>query len=162
MTHTLIVSIVTWLAYHSAAAEELKKLALDGASVVSPRITSDSEVKTEGKASLKIETAWPTTVCLGEVKDLDIENARLIYQAKLKSELSEGAAYLEMWAHVGDGQYVSRGLDNPITGRTDWKTVQTPFLFQAGQRPEKVTLNLVINGKGTVWVDDVKLSKAPL
>jgi len=34
--------------------------------------------------------------------------------------------------------------------------------FQKGQRPDKVTLNLVINGKGTVWIDDVVLSKAPL
>jgi hypothetical protein len=31
-----------------------------------------------------------------------------------------------------------------------------------GQRPDKVTLNLAINGKGTVWIDDIVLSKEPL
>ena len=46
--------------------------------------------------------------------------------------------------------------------KSDWKTVQTPFIFQKGQKPDKVTLNVVINGIGTVWVDDVVLSKEPL
>ncbi len=31
-----------------------------------------------------------------------------------------------------------------------------------GERPDKVTLNVVINGKGTVWADDIVLSKEPL
>ena len=67
-----------------------------------------------------------------------------------------------MWTHVGGGQYFSRGLNDPIQGTSDWKTLQTPFLFQKGQNPDKITLNIVINGRGTVWVDDVVLSKAPL
>jgi hypothetical protein len=39
---------------------------------------------------------------------------------------------------------------------------QQHFRFQKGQRPDKVTLNLAINGKGTVWIDDIVLSKEPL
>jgi hypothetical protein len=35
-------------------------------------------------------------------------------------------------------------------------------MFQKGQKPDKVVLNLVINGTGTVWIDDIVLSKAPL
>jgi hypothetical protein len=45
---------------------------------------------------------------------------------------------------------------------TEWKIIQNPFLFQKGQRPEKVTLNLVMNGKGTVRIDEIVLSKQPL
>ena len=71
-------------------------------------------------------------------------------------------AILEMWVHFGSGQYFSKGLNDPIKGKSDWKSIQTPFIFQKGQNPEKVTLNLVINGQGTVWIDDVVLSKAPL
>ena len=33
---------------------------------------------------------------------------------------------------------------------------------QKGQKPNKVTLNIVINGKGTVWIDDIVLSREPL
>jgi len=92
---------------------------------------------------------------------LDIEAAKLIYRAVVKSEL-DGVAFLEMWAHVGEGQYFSKGMNDPIEGESDWMSIQTPFMFRKGQKPEKVTLNLVINGTGTVWIDDVVLSREPL
>jgi hypothetical protein len=136
----------------------LKKLNLDDASAIGTTIQTDTQVKAEGKSSIKITTQWPTTICLGEVKGLDIEGAKLVYKAKVKSDL-EGTAFLEMWAHVGGGQYFSRGMNDAVKGKTDWKIIQTPFLFQKGQKPDKVTLNVVINGKGTVWIDDIVLSK---
>jgi hypothetical protein len=144
-----------------ACAEDLKKLNLDDVSVIGTTIQTDTQVKAEGKGSIKITTQWPTTICLGEVARVDIENAKLVYKAKVKSDL-DGTAFLEMWAHVGGGQYFSRGKNDVVSQKTDWKIIQTPFLFQKGQRPEKVTLNLVINGKGTVWIDDIVLSKEPL
>jgi hypothetical protein len=100
-------------------------------------------------------------VCLGEVSGIDIENAKLVYCAKVKSDL-DGAAFLEMWVHVAGGQYFSKGTNDVVSQKTDWKTIQTPFMFEKGQKPDKVTLNLVINGKGTVWIDDIILSREPL
>lgn len=144
-------------------AEELKKLSLDDASAASPRIEADAQVKVEGTGSIKVTTQWPTTVCLGEVTGPEIENAKLVYSAKVKAELEgSGTAFLEMWAHVGGGQFFSKGMNDVAGPKTDWKTIRTPFLFQKGQKPDKVTLNLVINGRGTVWIDDVVLSKEPL
>jgi hypothetical protein len=144
-----------------ARAEDLKKLSLDDSSSVSPKIEADAKVKVEGKSSLKITTQWPTTVCLGEVAGLDVENARLVYTARVKADL-DGAAFLELWAHLGGGQYFSKGMNDPVEGKSGWKAIRTPFMFEKGQRPDKVTLNLVINGKGTVWIDDIVLSKEPL
>ena len=43
-----------------------KKLSLDDAASFSPKIEVDTNVKVEGKASLKITIQWPTTVCLGD------------------------------------------------------------------------------------------------
>lgn len=143
-----------------ARAEDVKRLSLDDASSISPRIEVDTKTKVEGRGSLRISTLWPTTVFLGEVPGPDIENAKLIYSAKVKTEL-DGTAFLEMWAHVGGGQYFSRGMDDAVSQKAGWKTIRTPFNFQKGQKPDKVTLNLVINGKGTVWIDDVVLSKVP-
>ncbi|HXZ38624.1 MAG TPA: hypothetical protein VEL68_21520 [Thermodesulfobacteriota bacterium] len=146
-----------------ALAQELKRISLDDASNLGLQIQSDSTVKVEGKASIKITTKWPTTVCLAEVPGPDIENAMLVYKAKVKSDLQgQGTAFLEMWAHVGGGQYFSRGMNDVVQGKSDWKTIQTPFMFQKGQKPTKVTLNIVINGPGTVWVDNIVLSKEPL
>jgi hypothetical protein len=158
---TIFVTLALILLVASASAQELKKLNLDDASLIGTTIQTDSQVKAEGKGSVKITTRWPTTICLGEVSGLDVENATLIYRAKVKSDL-DGTAYLELWAHVGGGQFFSRGMNDVVSQKTDWKTIQTPFIFQKGQKPDKVTLNLIINGKGTVWVDDVVLSKERL
>lgn len=156
-----MVFILGFLWMSSAAAEDLKKLSLDDESQFGTTILSDSKVKSEGKASIKITTQWPTIICLGVVDAPDVENAMLVYTAKVKSDL-DGTAFLELWAHVGGGQYFSRGMNDTVTQKTDWKTIKTPFIFKKGQKPEKLTLNIVINGKGAVWVDDIVLSKEPI
>lgn len=161
MKSTFIALIILTLYATTTIADDLKKLSLDDASSLGTTIQTDSRVKTEGKASIKITTQHPTTICLGEVVDLDVENAKLIYKAKVRSEL-DGIAFLEMWAHVDGGWYFSKGMNDPIKGKSKWKLIQTPFMFQKDQKPDKVTLNLVIKGKGTVWIDDLTLSKAPL
>ena len=161
MKRILSILALLGLVSGSAYAQDLKKLNLDDASVIGTTIQTDTQVKAEGKGSIKITTRWPTTICLGEVTGLDVENAKLLYKAKVKTDL-EGTAFLEMWIHVGGGQYFSRGMNDVAAQKTEWKTIQTPFLFQKGQRPDKVTLNLVINGRGMVWIDDIVLSKEPL
>ena len=144
-----------------AAASDLGKLSLDDAAALGTTISTDLEVKQEGAGAIRISTAWPTIISLGEV-DLALENARVIYQAKVKSAGLEGTAFLEMWCHVAGGQYFSRGMNSVVTDTMDWKTLRTPFILQPGQRATKATLNLVINGTGTVWVDDVRLLEEPL
>ncbi len=156
----LICAMLTCLA-GSAYSQDLKKLNLDDASKIGTLIRTDTQIKTEGKGSVKISTKWPTTICLAEVAGLNVENAKLLYKADVKSDL-DGTAYLEMWVDIGGGRYFSRGMNDVASQKTDWKKIQTPFLFQKGQKPEKITLNLVINGKGTVWIDNIVLSKEPL
>lgn len=161
MKHIFTIVIIWALVTGLAMADDLERLNLDAASSIGTTIQTDSKIKAEGTGSVRITTKYPTTVCLGEATGLDVENAKLLYTAKVKSEL-DGVAFLEMWAHVDGGQYFSRGMNDPIKGKSDWKSIQTPFMFQKGQNPDKVTLNLVINGNGTVWIDDVVLSKVPL
>jgi len=161
MKRTLVIVTISLLLSSLATADDLRRLPLDDASTIGTTIQTDTKVKTEGKGSIKITTQWPTTICLGEVSDLGVENAKLVYRAKLRSEL-DGIAFLEMWAHVGGGQYFSKGMNDPITDKSDWKSISVAFIFKKGQRPDKVTLNIVINGRGTVWVDEVVLSKEPL
>jgi hypothetical protein len=40
--------------------------------------------------------------------------------------------------------------------------MQTPFFLKKGEKPERVKLNLVITGKGTAWIDGIRLIKGPL
>jgi hypothetical protein len=161
MNRILAILIVMIFLCSSALAAELKKMSLDDASILGTTIQTDSDVKTEGQASVRIATRFPTTNCMGEVNGFDLENARLVYKAKVKSDLN-GSAYLEMWVHIGNGRYFSKGLNDPVKGKSDWRSIQTPFIFQKGQNPNRITLNIVINGQGTVWIDDLVLIKAPL
>jgi hypothetical protein len=142
--------------------EEIGRLAVDDAFSLGTTLSTDSEIKREGKASIRLSTAWPTTICLGEMQVPAVENAKLVYLAKVKSDKLEGSAFLEMWCQVGDGQFFSRSPDSAVTGTMDWKTLQTPFYLQPGQRATKVTLNIVVNGRGTVWVDDIRLAREAL
>ena len=147
------------------AAVELKQFPLD--SLEGVRATTgasfDPKISADGKGSLRVDTKEPITVPLFEITDVSVENATLIYQASLQSESLEGKAFLEMWVRIpGKGEFLSRGLDRPITGTMSWMTVVTPFLLQAGQQPDLIRLNLVVQGKGRVWIDDVHLMKGPL
>jgi hypothetical protein len=135
---------------------------LDGV-IAGSGIDIDKQVTADGGGSLRITTGRPTTVRLYETGDLDIENARLLYQAKLRTEGVEGKVYLEMWCQfAGKGEFFSRALHAPLSGSVDWSTQETPFFLKQGENPNNVKLNLVIDGKGTAWIDDIRLVKGPL
>lgn len=123
----------------------------------------DREIFKEGTGSLRIRASQPITVRLFELGDLDVENARLTYQAKLRTEEVDGQVYLEMWCHFPEqGEFFSRSLETPLMGTTDWIMVETPFFLKKGENPDNVRLNLVIDGTGTTWIDDIRLLKGPL
>ena len=124
----------------------------------------DGDIFAEGNGSLKVEYITPEkrTIRLIETGPMGIENRMLIYSAKLRASGMGGKAYLEMWCDIpGKGEFFSRSIERPVT-ETNWTTVQTPFRLEAGQMPANVKLNLVIEGVGTVWIDDIKLLSSPL
>jgi hypothetical protein len=144
---------------------ELKRFPIDSLEGIMTRsgVQFDKEVSSDGNGSLKIIATEPTVLRLFELGDIDIENARLIYQAKVRTEGVEGQVFLEMWCHFpGKEEFFSRGLQTPLTGTTNWTTEETPFFLKKGENPDNVKLNLVINGKGTAWIDDIRVLKGPL
>jgi hypothetical protein len=148
-----------------AQVAEVKQYALDSLDgiITLSGVMIDREISSDGKGSLRITANGPAVVRLFETGDIDVENARLIYQAKVRTEGMDGKVYLEMWCHFpGKGEYFSRGLESPLTGTTDWTTEETPFFLKKGENPDNVKLNLVIDGKGTGWIDDIRLLKGPL
>lgn len=164
----IITTLLCLLAFVGACSKkivELKSFPLDsiGEVIIQPGLEIDKETTTDKKGSLKITSIMPTTIRLFETGDVDIENATLIYQAKVRTQDVTGPVYLEMWCHFpGMGEYFSRGLNQQLQGSTYWTTLETPFFLKKGENPDNVRLNLVIDGKGMVWVDEVKLLKAPL
>jgi hypothetical protein len=121
--------------------------------------TLSRDLAIDGEAWL-IESAEPRVVRLFEVTGPDINQALLAYRATLKSEGLTGRAYLEMWCRLpGRGEFFSRGLNQPLTGTTDWASFQTPFRLKKDQRPDLVKLNVAVEGRGRLWIKDVELLK---
>ena len=144
---------------------ELKHFPLDSLEGVraTTGVKFDPSISSDGKGSLRVDSEGQLLVPLFEITDVNIENATLIYQASLQSDKLEGQAYLEMWVRVpGKGEFFSRGLNRPVTGTMSWLQASTPFFLQTGQKPDLIRLNLVVNGKGRVWIDDIRLLRQPL
>ena len=162
VTNCCLPMLMFWAFLTMVSAEIVHELPLNDRDSLGTVINEDNSVKAEGSGSIRIETLAPTTICLGEVSGLDIDESELLYQAKVKSKLVEGTAYLEMWCHVNGGRYFSRGKNSVVRGSTGWQTLETRFFLQKGEKVEKAVLNVVIEGKGTVWIDAVTLARQPL
>lgn len=136
--------------------EGVETLTRDGVSI-------DLEGSGPGGGSLKVSADGPRVVELFQTGDLDVEDARLLYRARLRTEGVDGKVYLEMYCRFpGKGSFFSRGLDAPLSGTSGWRTVETPFFLKKGENPDNVTLNLVFTGPGTAWMDEIRLLRAPL
>ncbi len=124
-----------------------------------PTITQEGVAPDAG--GWRITAEGKRTVRLFEVPAGPVDEGTVLYRARIRSENLSGRAYLEMWCRLPDGrEYFARGLPHAVRGTTDWSLVETPFLLQKGQRPDLVKLNVVVEGKGTVWVKDVQLLMA--
>ncbi|MDH4028763.1 MAG: hypothetical protein OEU95_08030 [Nitrospirota bacterium] len=143
---------------------EMRHFPLDSMEGVITRsgVELDREISSDGKGSLRVTALEPTVVRLFEVSDPGIDNATLTYKAKVRTKDMDGVVYLEMWCGFrGKGEFFSRNVQTPLTGTMDWTTEETLFFLYRGERPEYIKLNLVVNGKGTAWIDDIHLLKGP-
>jgi len=172
---TVVLSIpilVPVLAYRSAAMKpqgeivvaEIRQYPLDNIEglITQSGVSIDKQISSDGSGSLRIEATEPTTISLFDTGDIDIENARLIYQAQIRTQDVDHDARLEMWCHFpGKGDFFSRD-PTPVWGTTAWTRHETLFFLKDGENPDNVRLNLFINGRGTVWIDDIRLLKGVL
>ncbi len=121
--------------------------------------TFDSEVSSDGNGALKMTVNQPTVIPLYETGDIDVEDNRIMYRAKIRTENVQGQVYLEMWCVFGAQEFFSRALQAPLTGTQNWTKQATPFFLKAGENPDNVRLNLVFTGQGTAWIDEIELTK---
>jgi hypothetical protein len=165
----LIISFLIILSISCSQARkkviEIAKYSLDSLEgvITQSGVFLDRKITSNGKGSLRMAADKPAVIRLFETGDLDIEDARLVYRAKVRCENIEGQVFLEMWCQFpGKGEFFSRGLHNTISGTTDWTSLEAYFFLKKGENPENIRLNLVINGTGIAWIDDIRLNKGPL
>ncbi len=129
----------------------------------------DRSNETGGSGLLLIDAGEPMTVELFELDEQDFGSRRLTYRAQIRSqdltatEDSRGISYLELLAKFPDGEeLVSRGPRVPVSGTQDWTAAKAVLYLDKEGAPESVKLNLVVEGRGKVWIDDIKLEAIPL
>ncbi len=143
---------------------ELRHFPLDELSEIIARqsVNIDRETSVDGNGSLQITAVEPIVIRLCALSDIDVEDATLVYRARVRTAEVRGRVYLEMLCHFPElGEFFSRDLLSPLSGTTDWSVEETPFFLQQGQNPDSVKLNLVVEGTGTAWIDDVHLLRGP-
>lgn len=126
------------------------------------KVRIDLKESSDGTGSLRIETPNAGRVRLFHLPDLQIENAALIYQARMKTQGLQGRAFLLVAARQSEGEpIVARSIDSALTGDTDWTTVEVGLYPKAGQRLSGVELDVTVWGRGDVWIHDIRLFKVP-
>ncbi|MCB0346073.1 MAG: hypothetical protein KDD66_13210 [Bdellovibrionales bacterium] len=164
MKQLLFLAVVILLNSSNVHAEVLKQIPLDGSEklVTEGVLSFDKEVSSDGNGSVKLVATEPVSATLVQVPLKDIDDAILVYSAKLRSKELADPAYLEMWLHFpGKGEFFSKGLRNPVKGTGGWEDREIIFVLQQGEKPDYVKLNLVLGSPGTIWIDDIKLTKKP-
>ncbi len=74
-----------------------------------------------------------------------------------------GRAFLEMWNYFAGGTYFSRTLATTgpmqlIQGQSDWRLFVLPFYGdEKTGRPHRLVINVVLPGRGTVFLENLKL-----
>lgn len=168
----ILFAIVALYSYGSFAEDE-KVIELpirDTSEIITKSgVEIDNDIWAEGNESLLVNTQVPIVVELFELDQEDFGESRLTYKAQMRSEDlvatgdARGISYLEMIATFPDGEeLVSRGPRVPISGTTDWRTANTVLYIDRADSPKSVKLNLVVEGQGKAWLDDVRLELIPL
>jgi len=100
------------------------------------------------------------------IENPGVTEATYAVTGQVRCEDVEGEGYLEMWNHFPDGgAYFSRtagkhGLLKHLTGSSAWRDFSLPFYVLEGtQRPEKLVINVVLPGRGTVYLGPLRLSE---
>jgi hypothetical protein len=172
----------------SESVKELRRFPLDDLDGILSQsgLQIDKDVSSDGNGSVRIDVTGPVTIHLFEIEDIDVENATLFYQAQLRTVGVKCRVYLEMVCTSSDRRELSstvnaigqvrlemaytfsrqrelslKGPGNPVTDTMEWTTRHVGLFLKEGDNPENVKLNLVIEGEGTVWIDDIRLLEGP-
>ncbi len=159
----IICLLVTLVTVHLTGAASARR-----PQAVTVKAFTPADRPISGELTLMDGDAWAAsctttqTFRLFEVPNPGVEQCTVLYRARLKTAGLVGRAYLEMWCQFpGLGESFSRGLGNTISGSSDWATCQTPFFLKAGEKPDLIRLNLVVEGWGKIFIKDVEVTAEP-
>jgi hypothetical protein len=121
----------------------------------------------DGATVLQLRATGPTSFHLITIDHPPIAGPAYALTGQIRHEGVEGQGYLEMWSLFPDGQrFFSRTLasQGPLAalhGDSPWRPFGLPFdLTGASQVPSRLEINVVLPGRGTVWLGPLHLGQS--
>jgi hypothetical protein len=115
---------------------------------------------------LEITPGKEAATTLIEDRDPKAPSHLYVLNGKIKYENVEPAGYVEMWSHFAGGdKFFTRTLGDEIgpmqklAGTHNWRDIALPFHSKPGMLPEKLVVNVVLPGKGKVFLTELTLTK---
>jgi len=127
----------------------------------------DNEVSYDGLSSIRVDSKDTTTAYIFVLYDIPVKRAKLTWEAYCKSEDLKGKAFLEMGVQISKKyrkeleSYLHQSKDF-LRGTTNWQKIKVEFLVLENLKVDVVQLNLIIEGEGTVWIDQVRFTVLPI
>lgn len=132
------------------------------------RISAGKVVAEPGSPEQRLEIrnsdprAFTATVLTIEAPQITKPRYRL--SGQVRYENVEGVGYLELWNHFpGGDQYFSRTLADQgpmmkLQGTAGWRAFVLPFDATGAPAPTRLVLNVVLPGRGTVYLGPLELT----
>jgi hypothetical protein len=163
MRHLLLQTLTLLvLIYPSRGAEKTSALPLLDAAELSPNATPAAGPA--GQPAIQViggaEMSRTTVV---NCPAPSIPTDRYVVRGRVKYEHVFGDGYLELLSDFGSKRiFFTRSLAEfgamrKLKGDSQWRAFELPFFADPGMRPEKLTLNVVLPGVGTVVVTEPTL-----
>jgi hypothetical protein len=117
---------------------------------------------------LRIDGAGqPAAVTVLTIERPGVKGPRYALTGQVRYEGVEGAGYLELWNYFPDGsQYFSRTLAESgpmmrLQGTSGWRAFTLPFDATGAPPPTRLVFNVVLAGKGVVYLGPLHLADTP-
>src|SRR3989442_866247 len=113
---------------------------------------------------LRATGSGPTSLHLVTVEHPPVAGPGYGVAGQVRYEGVEGQGYLEMWTVFPDGErffsrtLAPRGPLAALHGESSWRRFELPFVLSGGsQAPSRLEINLVLPGRGTVWLGPMQV-----
>ena len=114
---------------------------------------------------LKVESAssTPSSVTVLTIEAPRITGPGYVLSGQVRYDGVDGTGYLEMWNYFpGGGQYFTRtlGKEGPMMklhGTAGWRPFALPFDATGAPPPRRLVVNVVLEGRGTVYLSELTL-----
>src|SRR3989454_8492859 len=120
-----------------------------------------------GAAVLQLRSTGPTSFHLVTIERPPGTGPAYAVTGQVRYQGRGGPGYLEVWTVFPDGErFFSRTLaaQGPLAalhGESNWRRFELPFdLSGASQAPSRLEINLVLPGRGTVWLGPIRLQQS--